>query len=420
MTPVIHDSAVTVYNADALDALRALPAESIHCCVTSPPYWGLRDYGVAGQIGLEQSFQEYVQKIVAICQEVWRVLRNDGTCWVNLGDSYASNGGHSDKSCNDRRGAYNIANRPEHEHRAFRVGAGAGIKPKDMIGMPWRVAFALQAAGWYLRSDIIWHKPNPMPESCRDRPTKAHEYLFLLTKSERYFYDSEAIKEKVTGNAHARGDGVNPKAKRAPSGWNTARTGRKHTEINGRYPREKQNESFSGAVSSIVTARNKRSVWKIPTKAFSGAHFATFPPALVTPCILAGTSAGGCCADCGAPRKRIIELGKPDIAHQRACGGDLFGEYNGQKDYKAAKAQNASEVKARILAGMRERKTVGWKKTCKCETEAVVPATVLDPFGGSGTTGEVALLHGRRAILIELNPDYIPLIARRTSLLAMT
>lgn len=410
MTPAMQDTGCTVYNADALEALRAMPDESVHCCVTSPPYWGLRDYKVAGQIGLEASFNEYIERIVAIFEEVRRVLRKDGTCWVNLGDSYNS------RPCTDGKSFRRDRSQTVAGRDSTRGSSKLGIKPKDLIGIPWRVAFALQAAGWYLRSDIIWHKPNPMPESCRDRPTKAHEYIFLLTKSESYFYDQEAIREKTMGTAHTRGNGVNPKA-RTPAGWNTVRTGRKHTEIIGRYPREKQNESFSGAINQIVTARNKRSVWRIPTKAFKGAHFATFPPGLVKPCVLAGTSAGGCCADCGAPRKRIIELGKPDIAHQRVCGGDLFGEYNGQaqKDYKAAKAQNASEVKARILAGMRERKTVGWKKTCKCETEAVVPPAVLDPFGGSGTVGEVAIALGRRAILIELNPAFIPLIAKRTS-----
>ncbi|WP_414664968.1 DNA-methyltransferase [Horticoccus sp. 23ND18S-11] len=313
---------------DALAHLRALPADSVHCCVTSPPYWGLRDYGVGGQLGLEPTPKDFVVKMVEVFDEVFRVLRPDGTCWVNLGDSYFSGGGHADSAVNDRRGGYNMANRPEHEHRAFRARNG---RPKDLVGIPWRVAFALQDSGWYLRQDIVWHKPNPMPESVRDRCTKAHEYIFLLTKSPRYFFDAASISEPVSGTAHSRGSGVNPKAKVFGQNSRINRD-RDPDHQSPAKIRAKQNRSFSAAVTGLVERRNKRSVWTVAPRAYRGAHFATFPPQLIEPCILAGCPRGG---------------------------------------------------------------------------------VVLDPFGGSGTTGAVALQHGRNAILIELNPDYAPLIEAR-------
>lgn len=307
--------------------------------------------------------------------------------------------------------------------------------------MPWRLALALQADGWYLRCDIIWQKPNPMPESVTDRPTKSHEYIFLLTKNQTYYYDAEAIKEPVTGGAHERGDGVNPKQWKTPDGWDTSngngghgsfhRNGREKGKTPGKNSRihvdrdpaharpkpSRQNESFSAAVCGLVSTRNKRSVWTVATYSFRDAHFATFPPDLIRPCILAGTSARGCCPICGAPWRRIVERGEPDLDHQRACGGDKNGEYFGQavKSYEGTGAQNASAVKARILAGMRERKTVDWVPTCKCPAHEPVPCVVLDPFAGSGTTLQVAREEGRSAIGIELNPQYIPLIHDRTN-----
>jgi site-specific DNA-methyltransferase (adenine-specific) len=327
---------------DAAQMLRTLPACSVHTCVTSPPYWMLRDYGIAGQIGLEATVEEFLNRMVDVFAEVWRVLRDDGTCWVNLGDTYTSNGGHSDENIMRRRLAIRAGAVPDHIVRARRA---RGQKPKDLIGIPWRVAFALQDFGWYLRQDIIWHKLNPMPESVRDRCTKAHEYIFLLSKQPRYYFDKPAMQEPVSGGAHARGTGVNPKAKLPASNYSRA-NGPNSRMARERIPggdaskrnasrwnvRPKQNASFAAALAGLVDTRNKRSVWSVATHPYRGAHFATFPPALIRPCILASAPVGG---------------------------------------------------------------------------------IVLDPFAGSGTTGAVAIAHKRRAILIEINPDYIPLIKQR-------
>ena len=280
---------------------RGARIETVNCCVTSPPYYGLRDYGVDGQIGLEDSPDAYVSRLVEVFREVLRVLTDDGTLWLNIGDSYARDpkkGGFGPNGKHDNIPDYGNARRIMSEKRGssdggvgradrapVRVG-GEGLKPKDLIGIPWLLAFALRADGWYLRQDIIWNKPNPMPESVGDRCTKAHEYLFLLSKSNRYFYDSEAIKEP-TANA--------------------------------------------------AETRNRRSVWTITPKPYKGAHFAVYPPELIEPCVIAGCPKGG---------------------------------------------------------------------------------TILDPFGGSGTTGGVALKHGRNAVLCELNGDYAALMPARIEAIA--
>ncbi len=341
---------------DALTRLRELPEESIHCVITSPPYWGLRDYGVEGQLGLEATPEEYVAKMVEVFHEVRRVLRPDGTLWLNLGDSYAGSGrgrnsvgshshSPSDKqarnhgSVNGRllRPAIPARNHGLHTSQVDSDIIGThwvppppGLKCKDMVGIPWRVALALQADGWWLRSDIIWSKPNPMPESVLDRPTKAHEYVFLMTKSERYFYDADAIKE----DAEYTPD-------RPTSGWDMT-GGTDHKQKAGRYRNLAGKGSFNGktaknpareeAFRAVVLKRNKRSVWAIATEAYPDAHFATFPTKLVEPCILAGSAEGG---------------------------------------------------------------------------------IVLDPFMGSGTTGLVAVRARRQFIGIELNPEYADLARRR-------
>jgi DNA modification methylase len=345
-------STFRIINADSLDGLRSLPDESAHCCVTSPPYWGLRDYGVVGQIGLERTPEEYVAAMVGVFREVRRVLRADGTCWMNLGDSYAgswgaqSRGGPpSDKSTLEGHGhfgggpkiktlsATQIAAHPKGTRTGSWCNDHPTLKPKDLVGIPWRVAFALQADGWYLRSDIIWHKPNPMPESVTDRPTKAHEYLLLLTKSARYFYDADAIKERCVGATEdprlpfdrmtTRRTIDNSRA--AKGNARTFRGGGAYTGGQSFDNSAEVERESHGNVPNESMNRNKRSVWTIATEAFPEAHFATFPTQLVEPCVMAGCPEGG---------------------------------------------------------------------------------TVLDPFAGSGTVGVVALRHGRDAILIDLNPAY--------------
>lgn len=249
---------------DVRQKLKELPDQSVHCCVTSPPYWGLRDYGNDGQIGLEQTPEEYVAQMVEVFREVWRVLRDDGTFWLNLGDSYSGSG----KGPAGNLGANHNERHLEHKHGAI---VPNGLKPKDLVGIPWRVAFALQADGWYLRQDIIWHKPNPMPESVTDRCTKAHEYIFLLSKSAKYYFDNESIQEPV----------INPGKPRKFRDADSVATMRND---NGRIyiPKDK---------------RNKRSVWTVTLKPFKGAHFATFPPQLIEPCILAGCPPDGTVLD---------------------------------------------------------------------------------------------------------------------------
>jgi DNA modification methylase len=291
---------------DVRTSLRKIAEESVQTCITSPPYWGLRDYGEGAQIGLEQTPDEYVAEMVNVFREVWRVLRNDGTVWLNIGDSYAS--ARDSKAVPDslRNGDGTAVGKAANRNPANLKSAG--LKHKDLVGIPWRVAFALQADGWYLRQDIIWHKPNPMPESVTDRCTKSHEYIFLLTKSAKYFYDNEAIKEPVKQD------------------WGT------RDRTNGKYHNEGSGLTPHSGLTKSYETRNKRSVWSVTTKPFKGAHFAVMPENLVVPCILAATKVGD---------------------------------------------------------------------------------TVLDPFTGSGTTGVIALQHGRKFIGVELNPEYIKLAEKR-------
>jgi DNA modification methylase len=331
---------VRILKGDCREVLATLPDESVHCVVTSPPYFGLRDYGVDGQIGLEATPDAFVSELVAVFSELRRVLRKDGTAWLNLGDSYAGGGNGGGGSF--AKDGIRCAEPGTDKNKATRFGKrGAidGIKAKDMIGVPWMVAFALRADGWYLRQDIIWSKPNPMPESVKDRCTKAHEYLFLLSKSERYCYDAEAIAEKSiyqspTADAPVSA-GYSEESGRLDG--NPHRSGgfiRRSATKHDLDPERKRNGSDGTAASfrAITETRNKRSVWEVTTSPYSEAHFATFPPALIEPCILAGCPKGG---------------------------------------------------------------------------------TVLDPFGGAGTTGMVADRLERNAILIELNPAYAEMAERR-------
>jgi len=257
---------------DVREKIKELPDQSVHCVVTSPPYWGLRDYGKDGQIGMEDTPEEFVANLVSVFREVWRVLRDDGTLWLNLGDSYAGSG----KGRNPDGTVHVSAMIAKQGSSAGTVMGNVkgglvpdGLKPKDLVGIPWRVAFALQAEGWYLRQDIIWHKPNPMPESVTDRCTKSHEYIFLLSKSRQYYFDNEAIKEPAKYAGDDRGS-------RSDS--------RRGTIMN----------SVSGITAET---RNKRDVWTVTTRPFKGAHFATFPPQLIEPCILAGCPPDGTVLD---------------------------------------------------------------------------------------------------------------------------
>lgn len=313
MKPYYADEWLSIYEGDCRDVLRELPADSVDCVVTSPPYWGLRDYGVDAQIGLEATPEEYVAKMMAVFREVRRVLKPTGTVWLNLGDSYTRA-----QTNNVPQSKWQKVEFPEHAKagssdgavgRAARPGNRAGgLKDKDLVGIPWRVAFALQADGWYLRSDIIWSKPNPMPESVTDRPTKSHEYLFLLTKSARYYFDADAVAEVSTYGPD--------------SGQKEAAKG----SFAGKWADPSDGHRNDGAFRAIRPTRNIRSVWTIATRPYPGAHFAVFPPELPERCIKAGSPAEG---------------------------------------------------------------------------------VVLDPFGGSGTVGMVANRLSRRAILIDLNSEYL-------------
>jgi DNA modification methylase len=442
---VIHyqDDWLTVMLGDCRAVMAEMEPESVHTVVTSPPYWGLRDYGTAtweggaegcdhlsqpaggtrnggrdraasggtfhdspkveaalampyrdvcgkcgahridSQLGLEPTPEAYVESMVAVFREVRRVLRSDGTVWLNLGDSYAATAAGK---------AYGWTNGKTSERDAETmasyktVGLPPGLKPKDLVGIPWRVAFALQADGWYLRSDIIWAKPNPMPESVTDRPTKAHEYLFLLSKSPRYYYDADAVREPHT-----------------ESTLNRVEYGLKHRHPDGigvgipPVDTERMGERFANPAG-----RNMRSVWTIATQPYPGAHFATFPQALVEPCIKAGTSERGVCPECGAPWERIV--GREPIDYGMGPADT--------SNHKSVAANGNARVSARTPTGHSLSKTsattLGWRRACGCTTpKSIVPATVLDPFAGSGTTGLVAQRLSRRAVLIDLNADYL-------------
>lgn len=263
---------------DCVDVLKTLEDESIHCVITSPPYWGLRDYGVAGQLGLEETPEEFIENMVAVFREVKRVLRSDGTLWLNIGDSYANNSAGGSQGKNGQRaGRRFTAQVPPHR--------GEGLKPKDLVGIPWMLAFALRADGWYLRQDIIWSKPNPMPESVQDRCTKAHEYIFLMTKSPAYHYDIEAIKERAV----RVGD-------KQTFGGKKAREGQKiGTEPRNGHRSDKNSQWGKDMVT--MEYRNKRSVWSVSTMSFKEAHFATFPEKLIEPMVMAGCPEGGAILD---------------------------------------------------------------------------------------------------------------------------
>lgn len=319
-------------------------------------------------------------------REVKRVLKDDGTLWLNLGDSYTSTAQGTYNSVDEYVG--NGTGKSRANYRPF-----TGCKPKDLIGIPWMVAFALRADGWYLRSEIIWAKPNPMPESVTDRPTKSHEQIFLLAKSPKYFYDTEAIKEP---NADPGRTNYKP-GKRAYAEGNTEQCNDDRT---------RRNDGFEAyANGKICNGRNKRSVWTVTTKPYREAHFATFPPDLIEPCILAGTSEKGECRNCGKAWKRDTKKENPPHDGETESDYPKGTTANRLAILRQAARERGEEYVNRTI-------TLGWKPQCDCDF-SVVPQIVLDPFSGSGTTGEVAILHNRDYIGIELNPDYIELTKKR-------
>lgn len=546
-----QDEQTTLFQGDSLEVLRLLPDCSVQCVVTSPPYWALRDYGVEGQLGLEPTPEQYIANMVDVFREVRRVLRDDGTLWLNCGDSYFNETSKSTTSLSREQaawiaslidgegciqihrqkresvadsfqldisvgmmdkemcvhahqitglGSYSVQARGVHDwsvrgqqaakllkiiypwllikkrqaalgimlcediqdkaHSKKNPVTGASIayrallqeacskcnqrqddcsikivepmitptiestlKPKDLVGIPWLLAFALRADGWYLRQDIIWHKASPMPESVKDRCTKAHEYIFLLTKSGRYFYDAIGSQEETTGNAHSRGNGLNPKAKSIESG--------------NHKNRPKQNDSFSAAVSQIVSTRNMRSVWKLASFPLKSAHFAAYPPELVRRCLSAGVSEKGCCLTCGKPHVRKTESRRMatrpgNNAKQHVCSNWQTGKgshstlSHNSKDGehpKNWKADNFDPIGQRSDKSpnrdsqrhITETVTVGWQQSCDCPPSEPVPCVVLDPFHGAGTTWKVCQRLGLRYIGIELNHEYLKLSAERPS-----
>ena len=343
-----------LYCGDSIEVLKGLDEESVDCVVTSPPYFALRSYTAdEREIGKETNPYDFVKSLVDVFREVHRVLKNDGTVWLNLGDTYMNK-------------------------------STEGLKTKDLIGVPWRVALALQEDGWWLRQDIIWHKPNPMPESVRDRCTKAHEYIFLLTKSKKYFYDNEAIKEPVKQD------------------WGTRnrKNGKYHNEGSGLQPHSGLEKSY--------TTKNKRSVWSVPPKPFKGAHFATFPPKLIEPCILAGTSEKGHCSKCGLRWIKNIKRGGQE--HIDETESETQGRMK-SSGVKATDTQRRKKMSGASHAKWRAENPdvlLGWIPSCDCDAECDADV-VLDPFMGSGTTAIVARQHGRRFIGIDLNKDYLAL-----------
>lgn len=504
------DTTPLIVQGDALRSLRRMPADSVHCIVSSYPYYGLRDYGRCscgtppdpscelcggsgrigmetvwdepsdpcdhawettysywdnrhaaslaaegadalgstsdhrgkvgstrcarcgawkGAFGLEPSVELYVAHAVAIGEELRRVLRPDGVFWLNLGDSY-SGAGRGPQGGLRRDADPNV---PEPEEAGV-PRVPEGLKPKDLVGVPWRVAFAYQAAGWYLRCDVIWSKPNPMPESVRDRPSRSHEYVFLLTKRERYFYDADAVRTELSAatvrELAERYEGVARKAYEGTGAQDPSATKTRIVDGIRRRTAELGLKQFDGIRNdgspSAVEARilesklgsllgaNLKSVWTIPTKPYREAHFATFPPGLVERCVKAGTSAFGSCSRCGAPYARRYEETGETVPAQ-----DPGGPNAARLDRMAVESQDRPLVKAggESMGARTLPRSVrvdrGPAKTCACDGSERVPCLVLDPFNGSGTTCLVARHLGRRSVGLELNPLYVELARDR-------
>lgn len=360
----------TLLEGDVRKMLRKIPDASVQCVVTSPPYYSLRDYSTEGQIGLESNWKEHLRTLVRVFRQVRRVMRPDATFWLNYGDAY----------CTKPNGSLGASGLNEGKHSAteYKRAAGRrskssatqrGFKHKDLMLLPSRLAIALQEDGWWVRSETVWSKANPMPESCTDRPTCAHEKVFLLTRGPHYTYDQEATREPL-------------------------QTPEKRTE---RVVYAGKSVATSTFLPPNPRGRNLWNVWHIPTEPCPEAHFATFPQKLVEPCINAGAPEHGCCSTCGAPWRRIVE----------ASGGILGQSWNDHKD--DLRRGNRYHGSGGLKEGGSEpyrRSTLGWEPGCDCPEADPIPCTVLDPFAGSGTTGVVAMRMGRSFIGIELNPDY--------------
>jgi len=370
-----------IIQGDALEVLKTLPDEFVQCVVTSPPYWGLRDYQADGQLGLEKTPEEYVGKMVAVFQEVRRVLRDDGVVFLNLGDSYTS-GNRPDRD----PGPVSKTGIPHRSSGMERAKTPPGLKPKDLVGIPWRVAFALQADGWWLRQDIVWAKPNPMPESVTDRCTKAHEYFFLLTKSARYYWDQEAVKETTERNWATVGGNLKGKGVHKVCG-EMKDVGDRTSEDSERY------------------GRNRRSVWTITTQPSSEPHFAQFPEKLVEPCVLAGTSEKGACPKCGKGWVRVVEKEGMSSREWQALRG------TGTKGHDKKMGMQGKSIKGGRPPDPTS-KTLGWQPACSCG-EKPVPCVVLDPFCGLGTACIVAKKLGRDYIGIDISEKYCKIAERK-------
>ena len=453
-TPVWSKGGHRLYHGDCEQVLARLPEASVQCVVTSPPYYGLRDYGTGTwlggdptcshkkasrhqkqgatsqrkgranledqrnetfqrmcetcgavrldkQVGMEESVEEYVSKLVRVFRGVWRVLRADGVAWLNLGDSYAS-GGRTWRAAN-RNGMRSAVHS---QAMPTRPQDGPGVKSKDLLGVPWRVALALQEDGWTLRQDVIWHKPSPMPESVTDRCTRAHEYVFMLSKGPRYYYDVEAVKEPAVQSERRRSDRV---------GGNKYVEGVKHSDgavFNGASTRNRRTVWSTEEEETTVLCWLKAnrpdvyeeyleaaqthgpsSVWRLANGGYKGAHFATFPAKLITPMIMAGTSEKGACPECGTPWHRITEKARTPTRP------GVFSKVHGTD---AATHGNRDPLRHVSVS-----RTVGWRAGCSCGTSDTVPCVVLDPFVGSGTTVAVAAELGRRGWGVDLSEEYL-------------
>jgi len=393
MKPYYQDTHVTIHNGSCLNM--DIPDESIQCVVTSPPYWGLRKYSGEQEItewgcsfGLEPTPELYVAHTVEILREIRRVLRKDGVVFWNLGDSYwGSAQGYGTQNPTEKQ-ASNAGTLSTilSERKPLAMGNHGNLKPKDLCLIPFRVAIAAQEDGWWVRSVIIWSKPNPMPESVQDRPTESHEYILMLTKSNKYYWDIDAVREEYSPTVRWGGDKYKGAVKEALHGEDAG------------LDRERNCFPSNG--------RNLRSVWEFPTQPYPDAHFAVFPEALPQKCIMAATPEAGCCSKCGSPWERITESEEIKL---RPNSGSIRGECPSSNAYIGQPQRGSMSVKVQ---------TLGWQPTCKCQAGSM-PSIVLDPFAGSGTVGKVAKSLGRKAILYDLSSEYCAMAKKRVEQVAI-